>query len=133
MSLVVLLVIALISLAVMKNREIQAAHEEKIRQLVDHDPLTGILSLDGFRKRAEELLRTHPDTPYLLCYFNIKNFKFINESLGMAAGDDLLRFFAKRVGDSLTDEEALGRVTADRFVMLARNGGEDILRQDDQN
>ena len=132
MSLVVLLVIALISLAVMKNRELQAAHEEKIRQLVDHDPLTGILSLDGFRKRAEELLRTHPDTPYLLCYFNIKNFKFINESLGMAAGDDLLRFFAKRVGDSLTDEEALGRVTADRFVMLARNGGEDILRQDDQ-
>ena len=94
--------------------------------------MTGILSLDGFRKRAEELLRTHPDTPYLLCYFNIKNFKFINESLGMAAGDDLLRFFAKRVGDSLTDEEALGRVTADRFVMLARNGGEDILRQDDQ-
>ena len=130
--LVVLLIIALIAVAIMKYREIQAAHEEKIRQLVDHDPLTGILSLDGFRKRAEELLRTHPDTPYLLCYFNIKNFKFINESLGMAAGDDLLRFFAKRVGDSLTDEEALGRVTADRFVMLARNGGEDILRQDDQ-
>ena len=132
MSLVVLLVIALISLAVMKNREIQAAHEEKIRQLVDHDPLTGVFSLDGFRKRAEELLRTHPDTPYLLTYANIRNFKFINDSLGMSAGDELLRFWANRTLATLSDEEAMGRVTADRFVVLRRNGGDEALQKDDQ-
>ena len=110
----------------------RAAHEEKIRQLVDHDPLTGVLSLDGFRKRAEELLRTHPDTPYLLAFANIKNFKFINESLGMSAGDDLLRFWAKQIMESLSDEEAVGRITADRFVVLRRNGGEEALRKDDK-
>lgn len=132
MLLVVLLIIALIAVAVLKNRAVRAAHEEKLRQLVDHDPLTGVLSLDGFRKRAEELLRTHPDTPYLLAFANIKNFKFINESLGMSAGDDLLRFWAKQIMESLSNEEAVGRITADRFVVLRRNGGEEALRKDDK-
>ena len=130
--LAVLLVIALILVAVLKSRAVRAAHEEKIRQLVDHDPLTGVLSLDGFRKRAEELLRTHPDTPYLLVYMNIKNFKFINDSLGMSSGDELLRFWANQTLETLSDEEAIGRVTADRFVVLRRNGGDEELRRDDQ-
>ena len=112
--LVVLLIIALIAVAIMKYREMRAAHEEKIRQLVDHDPLTGVFSLDGFRKRAEELLRTHPDTPYL------------------SAGDELLRFWANRTLATLSDEEAMGRVTADRFVVLRRNGGDEALQKDDQ-
>ena len=133
MVLIVLLVIAVIAVAVMKNREIRAANEEKLRRLIDYDPLTGVFSIDGFRKRAEELLRAHPDTPYLLAYANIRNFKFINESLGMSAGDELLRFWATRILESLSEEEAVGRVTADRFVVLRRNGGEEeALRKDDQ-
>ena len=132
MLLVVLLIIALIAVAVLKNRAIRAAHEEKLRQLVDHDPLTGVLSLDGFRKQATELLRSHPDTPYLLVYANIKNFKFINESLGMSSGDELLRFWVNQTLETLSDEEAIGRVTADRFVVLRHNGGDEELRRDDQ-
>ena len=130
--LIVLLIIALAAVAVLKIRAVRAAHEEKLRQLVDHDPLTGVLSLDGFRKRAEELLRTHPDISYLLTYANIKNFKFINDSLGMSAGDELLRFWATRTQATLSEEEAIGRVTADRFVVLRRNGGDEGLQKDDQ-
>lgn len=68
----------------------------------------------------------------MLAFANIKNFKFINESLGMSAGDDLLRFWAKQIMESLSDEEAVGRITADRFVVLRRNGGEVALRKDDK-
>lgn len=132
MVLAVLLITALITVAVLKIRAVRAAHEEKLRQLVDHDPLTGVLSVDGFRKRAEELLRTHPDTPYFLVYANIRNFKFINDSLGRSAGDELLRFWANRTLAALSDEEAVGRVTADRFAVLRRNGGDEALRKDDQ-
>ena len=130
--LIVLLIIAVIVLAVMKNRELRTAHEEKIRQLVDQDPLTGVFSLSGFRKRAAELLRSRPDTPYFLVYANVKNFKFINDSLGRASGDELLRFWTSRMLPTLSDEEAMGRVTADRFVILRRNGGDEALRKDDQ-
>ena len=127
--LVVLLLIAVLVIAVMKNRAVRAAHEEKLRQLVDHDPLTGVLSQDGFRKRVAELLHTHPDTPYLLTYINIKNFKFINDSLGMAAGDGLLRCLANRIQEAMSKEDAIGRITADRFAVLLRNEGEEKLQK----
>ena len=130
--LVSLLVIALIVIAIMKNRSIRLEHEKKLKMLVDQDKLTGILSLEGFKKRAEELILNHQDISYLLIYTNIKNFKYINESLGMSAGDELLRFLANRVNTLLSDVEAIGRITADRFVILYRNNGEEKMRKDEQ-
>ena len=89
-----------------------------MRLLIDHDPLTGVLSLSGFRKRVEELLLQHPDTPYVLSYSNIKNFKYINDSLGMEAGNELLRFWAERSVAVMNDLDAIGRIEADHFAVL---------------
>lgn len=126
--LIALLIIALIVIAIMKNHSIRLKHEKKLKMLVDQDQLTGVYSIEGFRKKAEELIANNPDIRYLLIYTNIKNFKYINESLGKSAGDDLLRFFASSVKASLSDVEAIGRVNADRFVILYRNfGGEKML------
>ncbi len=131
--LVSLLIILLIIFVVMKNRSIRQEHEKKISLIVNHDALTGVLSLEGFKKRAEELIHTHQDTPYLLIYTNIKNFKYINESLGMSAGDNLLRFLANRINGLLAEDETMGRVNADRFVILYRNRGEERMRNDDHD
>ena len=70
------------------GRALRLEQEKEVLWLEDHDSLTGALSLAGFRKKVEELLRSHPDIPYLLAYVNIKNFKFVNDSLGMKAGDE---------------------------------------------
>lgn len=75
-----LLFIALTIIAVQRIRAVRRKHEEKLRWLTEHDPLTGTLSLQGFRRRVTELLREHPDIPYLLAYTNITDFKYINES-----------------------------------------------------
>ena len=40
-------------------------------------------------KVVEEVLRDHPDIPYILSYNNITNFKYINDRFGMKAGDEL--------------------------------------------
>ena len=126
-----LLFIALGVIAVMRMRAIRQEHEAKLRHLIDHDALTGALSLDGFRKRVAALLREHPDVPYLLSYNNIKNFKYINDSLGMAAGDELLRFWVRRTMETLSDQETIGRVGGDHFAVLRRTGGETLLSQDE--
>ena len=128
-----LLLTALIVIALQRIRAIRKEHEEKIHQLVDHDPLTGVLSMTGFRKRAEELLHAHPDTPYFLSYNNIRDFKFINDSLGREAGDELLRFFAAKYMENLSDEETIGRITADHFAVLRRIEGEERMRPDEKN
>jgi diguanylate cyclase (GGDEF)-like protein len=125
-----LLLAALVIITLQKRRELVQEHEKKLRQLIEHDPLTGVLSLDGFRKRVAELLRTHPNTPYFLSYNNIKNFKYINDSLGMDAGDELLRFWAKLSQERLTEEEAICRIGSDHFAILRSAGGEEKMLRD---
>lgn len=120
LSLIALLVALLISAAVHMNRSVIRQQEQTLRDLIEKDPLTGALSLEGFKKRSEELLRYHPDNQYLLIFNNIRNFKFINEKFGRETGDELLRFWAKNSMSALTDEEAIGRVTGDRFAVLRK-------------
>lgn len=131
--LVVFLFAALLVIAILKQRALRMEQEEKLRRLADQDQLTGLLSLNGFRKRVEEILLAHPDTPYFLSYNNIRDFKFINDSLGREAGDELLKFWARVSMKYLSEEEAMGRVTADRFVVLRHIETEDKMRLDEKN
>ncbi len=122
---IVLLLSALLIAAVMIHvvfvvRSIRKKNELKMRQLIDHDPLTDVLSLSGFRKRVGELLSERPDVSYLLIYCNFTNFKFINDRLGMKVGDELLCFFAERISKALSDVETIGRIEGDRFAVLRR-------------
>ena len=128
-----LLVAALVVIAVLKNRTIRMEHEENVRRLLDHDPLTGALNLNGFRKRAEALLRAHPDVTYLLAFVNIRNFRYINDSLGKASGDELLCFLAQKTEQSLSEDEAFCRVSGDHFAVLRRARGEEGLRWDNRS
>ena len=129
--LILLLFVALIIIGVQRVHSMRRKNEEKLQQMIDHDPLTGVFSMRGFRKRVVELLSTHPDVPYLLAYVNIKNFKFINDSLGWDAGDELLCYWADKTRKTLTDTETMCRINADRFAVLRCAGGDEKLKWDD--
>ena len=128
-----LLLAAIIIIAVQKIHAVRKEQELRIRQIMDTDPLTGVLSMNGFRKRVEELLHAHPDTPYFLSYNNIRDFKYLNESLGREAGDELLKFWAKKSLETLSDEEAIGRISADHFAVLRHIDTEEKMREDEKN
>lgn len=130
--LAILLFAAIVIIAMQRFRALKRRQEEDMRRLLDHDELTGVLSINGFRKRVEELLREHPDTQYFLSYNNIRNFKYINDSLGRKAGDDLLRYWTKLSMDNLSSEEAIGRVSGDRFAVLRRITGDAEMRADEK-
>lgn len=128
-----LLFVALVVIAVQKQRALRMEQERELQRLIDHDSLTGVLSMGGFRKRVEELLRANPDVPYLLSYNNIKDFKFINDSLGMEAGDELLRFWMNKSLEVLSDKEAIGRVGSDHFAVLRIARGDKQMAQDQRD
>lgn len=128
-----LLIGALIVTAIQRIRTLRAEQEKKLQQMMDHDALTGLLSMSGFRKRTEEILRRYPDSPYFLSYNNIRDFKFINDSLGREAGDALLRFWADKSKESLSEDEAICRIDADHFAVLRHITGEERMREDEQN
>lgn len=129
----ILLLIALTIITIQRVNAVRREHEEKMRRLIDHDSLTGALSMHGFRKRAAELLHEHPDIPYLLAYTNIKDFKYINEILGRNAGDELLRYWAGKTMATLSDNEAMARLDGDHFAILRSMNGEEQVRKDDKN
>ena len=130
--LVTLLAAALIIIVVQWVRSVRRKQEETLRQMIEYDSLTGVLSHTGFRERVKELLSAHPDAPYYLSYSNIRNFKFINENLGRQAGDDLLRFWANKSRDALSQEEAIGRIAADHFAVLRLIEGEKQMQLDEE-
>lgn len=125
--LIICLIVAVFMIVVERQRALRLEQEEKLRRLIDQDPLTGTLSMSGFRKRVEELLRAHPDIPYVLTYANIRNFKYVNDSLGMEAGNELLRFWAEKTQENLGDDEAVSRIGADHFAVLSCADGEEKL------
>ena len=130
---VVLLIIALIIIGIQRIYVIRKRQEEKIRELVDYDAFTGVLSLTGFKKRARELIKENPNTPYFLSFNNIRDFKYINDSLGREAGDELLKFWIEKSLQNLKDDEAMGRITADRFVVLRHIYKDEEMRADEKN
>ena len=126
------LLAALITMLVFRQKAYFEEQKEKMRIMEDIDPLTGVLSHNGFRKKVEELLADNPDTPYTISYNNIKDFKFINDSFGWKAGDELLRFWTERNLEVLTDKEAIGRYDGDHFVILRCIGGNEQILQDEK-
>lgn len=122
---------SLVAYGVQKRREERRKQEEKVRDLMENDALTGALSSMGFKARVAELIRENPDTEYFLTYANIKDFKYINDSLGRDAGDDLLRYWFSRTQAYLTDKEALGRMGGDRLsVLRVATDDDDLYRID---
>ena len=130
-GMVLLLIIAVIIITIQRIYVIKKRHEEKIRELVEYDALTGVLSTEGFKKKVDELLRKNPNIPYFLSYNNIRDFKFINDSFGREAGDELLKFWMARSMENLSDNEAIGRITADRFAVL-RHISDDVGMHSDE-
>jgi diguanylate cyclase (GGDEF)-like protein len=84
-----------------------------------HDPLTGIgnrsaLLLQGAAAQAA----LDADLPVALLLLDIDHFKEINDTLGHAAGDDLLRVTAARLGAQSRPGELVARLGGDEFALL---------------
>ncbi|MBR1486040.1 MAG: EAL domain-containing protein, partial [Synergistaceae bacterium] len=126
------LFISLIMVALMKMHAIRQEQEEKMIQLIDYDPLTGALSMNGFRKKVEKLLKTYPNTSYFVTYSNIRDFKYINESLGRSAGNEILKFWAAKLTEILADKEAVCRIEADHFIVLRKIENEEKMLKDEK-
>ena len=92
----------------------------QVRKLALIDQLTGALNRRGFEARANAELsraRRH-EQEVTLIYLDLDGFKQVNDNLGHAAGDVVLRRAAISMGATLRGEDVLARVGGDEFVAL---------------
>ncbi|MBA3624913.1 MAG: EAL domain-containing protein, partial [Methylibium sp.] len=112
------------------NAQLQAVNEElKHRAFVD--PLTGLPNRLLFEDRlthalsrldrAEERLTGRPGAKLAVLFIDLDGFKPVNDSLGHAAGDLVLREAALRLGVAARDSDTLARIGGDEFVMLVED------------
>lgn len=96
--------------------------EEKIRQMVVHDRLTGLAnrSLLESHTRTEIAHAERNQSSFCLMFLDIDNFKYINDRFGHGIGDRLLQEFGKRLRTTLRKSDFLSRVGGDEFVILLR-------------
>lgn len=92
---------------------------EDITEFSEKDVLTGGYNHWGFIRTTERLLNEVPDrTKYAVLFFNVKNFKAVNELFGVESGDVVLQNIFRTLTHSKLSPVITARVESDHFVCL---------------
>ena len=95
---------------------------EDITEFSEKDVLTGGYNRRGFIRITERLLNEVPDrTKYAVLFFNVKNFKAVNELFGVESGDVVLQNIFRTLIHSKLSPVITARVESDYFVCLVEN------------
>jgi len=116
---------------VFEQERVQAAEElhsrgEQLAYLATHDQLTGLPNRTLVLDRAEQMLgrSRRGKLSVAALHVNLDNFTAVNDTLGHAAGDELLRAIAARLDGLVRDTDALGRLGGDEFVVIAEEAAD---------
>ena len=99
--------------------------EKRIAEASYRDIITGYGNFEKFKVDAQTILNDNPDTDYVMFYFNIKNFKYINETYGHNVGDQTLKAVADVLNKYMQEGETFARVISDTYIMLIHSKAED--------
>ncbi len=92
----------------------------RLREQTMRDGLTGLANRGAFVEQLERAVAAAQRDHTLIgvLYFDLDHFKFVNDSLGHRAGDELLIEVAARVRSVMRDQDLLARLGGDEFTML---------------
>ncbi len=102
--------------------------EERLIHDALHDALTGLANRTLLTDRLGQALarlKRNPAMGFALASLNLDRFRVVNESLGHAAGDDLLLAVSRRLENQLQPGDTLARLDADSFALLMEDHGDE--------
>jgi diguanylate cyclase (GGDEF)-like protein len=103
-------------------RDITAARlaADRIRHQAFHDPLTDVANRAGFELSLAQAIEGARQTGHVvaLALLDLDRFKHINDTLGHAAGDALLKEVAARLRDCVRPSDSVARLGGDEFVLV---------------
>ena len=114
------------TISVMRDVTEQKNQNDLLRERAEHDGLLGILNRQAFFERAELELQVSEGVNSL-AFFDVDNFKSVNDNFGHIAGDHALRKVCARVRQIIGEDALFGRTGGEEFAILFRGlNSEDV-------
>ena len=102
-------------------------NEQDLLRRALYDPLTGLANRALFREHVEKALarlRRTTARPHAVLFVDLDGFKTVNDSLGHAAGDEVLVEVGHRLGRVMRPGDTAARLGGDEFAVLLENPSE---------
>jgi len=94
--------------------------EERLRYLATHDALTGLANRVLFEERLEGAIARakRSGRKFAVMYLDLDRFKLVNDTLGHATGDEVLKVVAARLTGGLRESDTAARLGGDEFAIV---------------
>ena len=104
--------------------------EDRLLLQAQYDNLTGLPNRILLQDRLQQAMDVSDRTgePFWLVFIDLDRFKFVNDSLGHKAGDELLIKVSRRLELALRDSDTIARFGGDEFIAILQGGMADHLR-----
>jgi diguanylate cyclase (GGDEF)-like protein/PAS domain S-box-containing protein len=102
--------------------------EERLTRQALHDSLTGLPNRTLFSDRVRMASNRRSARGYAIIYLDLDGFKLVNDTLGHAAGDQVLIEVARRLERLLRAGDTLARLSGDEFALLCEDVGDEEVR-----
>lgn len=97
-----------------------AEEDRKLREKADTDLLTGLSNKLATERSIKEYIEQNPNTVAMMFLLDIDNFKKINDTLGHAFGDEVLRTLGHTIGSIFRVTDIIGRTGGDEFTIFLK-------------
>ena len=114
------------SIAIIEDVSERRRAEARVLYMARHDPLTGLSNRSRLMTGLAASLAALPDRPagagVTVLYLDLDGFKGVNDSLGHAAGDALLKLMAHRLMEAAGAGDIVARLGGDEFAVVQPDG-----------
>lgn len=97
--------------------------DKKLHFYANHDVLTGLanrVQFESHLKNALHACKRH-DSKLALFFIDLDKFKDVNDTYGHSIGDEMLKTVAKRIQQSIREEDFIARLGGDEFVLIIKD------------
>ncbi len=107
------------------------AKKKELENKADTDLLTGLSNKLATERKIKEYMEKNPKTQSMMFLFDIDNFKKINDTMGHAFGDEVLRSLGSQIGSIFRASDIVGRVGGDEFMVFLKDisNDQDIMKE----
>lgn len=106
-------------LKTLKDKEIR--HEKALRDLAEHDTVTGLLNKDAFSRNVQQVLKNAHSCQYVMNVMDVDNFKLVNSLFGYDAGNSFLKYLANNLNAEINKIDGICcRIYADIFAYFCK-------------